>query len=108
MLGLTLLLAGVGKLFAPESFAQSIESYKIIPDQVVPEFACAVMACELVLGVLLVVGYQVRKAALLALLLLTVFTAATLSAMHRGLAIDCGCFSWIEKQTVGWGGIVRN
>ena len=24
------------------------------------------------------------------------------------LLIDCGCFSWMEKQTVGWGGIVRN
>ena len=48
---------------------------------------------EIAIGLALLGGVAVRLAAGSAAVLLTVFSAALVSAWARGLTIDCGCFS---------------
>lgn len=107
-LGLIFLASATEKLLAPMAFAEAIEAYRLIPVGFIALAAALVMAIELMLGSALVLEYQIRKAALLSAILLFIFTGAMISAIYRGPSIECGCFTWLERQAVNWKSIARN
>jgi putative oxidoreductase len=88
----------------------SIDAYALLPAWAVVSAALTMPGIELALGLALLVGVQVRPAALLANLLMLAFIAAIGSAMRRGLELDCGCFDLlpIGPSEVGWGTIGRD
>ena len=53
---------------------------------------------EVLAGLALVLGVKVRGASLLISLLLVVFVSLTAISAMRGLDIDCGCFSGVERK----------
>jgi len=93
ILGGFFIVAAVGKIAAPEAFAKEISNYQILPLSLVNLTAIFLPWLELVTGVAIVAGIWIRANALLITAMLVVFTIAIISALARGLEIDCGCFA---------------
>lgn len=94
-----LILAGVfiyaayTKLRAPWlQFAVSLNSYKILPDNLLEPIARILPWCELALGLAILSGVLLRWSALIGTLLLGFFFAVMIRSYAAGLQIDCGCF----------------
>ncbi len=83
---------GSGKLRHPHSFAKSIRTYQMVPAPIVFPMAVYLPWLELTVGVVLLTGLWRRESLIVALLLGGMFLAANLTAMARGLEVDCGCF----------------
>lgn len=104
-LGIIFLVSGAEKIGTLDAFATAIAHYEIIPEVASNLFASLIVWTEIAIAVLLIAGAAVRGAALTSGVLLTLFIVAILSAMARGLEIDCGCFapgSGAEPEQVGW------
>jgi len=84
--------AGCLKIQSPQIFSDSIHSFKLIPKEVIMPIAITLPLFEIVLGLLLLSKRTTRTASLGITLLMGLFTVAVLSALARGLKIDCGCF----------------
>jgi uncharacterized membrane protein YphA (DoxX/SURF4 family) len=93
LLGGLFIYASVSKILDPAGFSRTVFYYQLLPTSAVNLVAIILPWIELLVGVLLVIGIQVRGAAFVAAGSLIVFTAAMISALVRGLNIDCGCFS---------------
>jgi uncharacterized membrane protein YphA (DoxX/SURF4 family) len=81
----------VGKLGSPETNAQSVRDFKILPESLVTPFAYAQPYLELALGLLLILGLGTRLVAIFSALLLLVYIGGIISLGARGIAISCGC-----------------
>lgn len=92
LLGGIFLYAGASKMTAPQAFADSIATFRLLPAACINLLALGLPVFEIVLGLLLVVGWQRRAAALGVLGLAVVFALALSLALARGLPVDCGCF----------------
>jgi putative oxidoreductase len=109
VVGFLFITASIDKISSPETFAGSIGNYRILPTALLTLTATVLPWMELVCGFGLVVGFWTRGSALLASLLVAVFTLAVVTALVRGLDISCGCFTLDPTaQRVGWSKIVEN
>ncbi|HUB82272.1 MAG TPA: MauE/DoxX family redox-associated membrane protein [Bryobacteraceae bacterium] len=85
--------AGYLKLREPWAlFAMGIDSYHILPYNMVVFAAHTLPAAEVALGLWLMVGFWPRIPASVISLLLMVFFTAMVHAKMAGQKIDCGCF----------------
>ncbi len=75
-------------------FAMAIDAYGLLPQWAVLALARTLPWCELALGVLLLTGWWLRKAAIAATVLLLVFFGIMLKSYSKGLEIDCACFGF--------------
>jgi uncharacterized membrane protein YphA (DoxX/SURF4 family) len=73
-------------------FAMAIDSYRMLPLDVVVWMAKVLPWLELALGALLAAGVALRWVASFTSALLVVFMIALARAAIMGLAINCGCF----------------
>ena len=80
------------KIQDPALFASSIESYRILPADLVGVVALVLPMVELLSGLALVFTKWSREAALLMLGMMLVFLFGLVQAAVRGLRISCGCF----------------
>ena len=92
VLGGVMLVAGALKVSDPEAATQAVRAYELLPDGFDSIVGLLLPFLEIAIGLLLIVGYGVRLAAVAAGVFMVVFIAAVSSAWARGLAIDCGCF----------------
>lgn len=104
------LVAAVGKLKDPIKFMGGVEQYGIVPGWAVPAMGVAMPGMELALGLCLLASWKVKPAALLSNGLMLVFIVAMLSAMARGLELDCSCFDLLHfgPSIVGWKTVGRD
>jgi putative oxidoreductase len=101
-------LAGGLKLLDPAAFAAEIHRYQLIP-----WWGCALLALllpwlEICVGIGLLTRSFSRGALVWVTALLIIFSLALLSAMLRGLSIDCGCFGRLWQSTGTFWPLVRN
>lgn len=92
LLGGVMLVAGALKVTDPEAATQAVRAYELLPQGFDGIVGLLLPFLEIAIGLLLIVGYGVRPAAVAAGVFMVVFIAAVASAWARGLAIDCGCF----------------
>ncbi len=92
LIGGMFVYASIYKVFDPAGFAVSIRNYMIIPASWSNIVALTLPWIEIVAGVFLIIGLQVRPSALLTTGMLGVFLGAIIYAYSIGLDIDCGCF----------------
>jgi uncharacterized membrane protein YphA (DoxX/SURF4 family) len=92
VLGVVWVVAGAVKLPDPAEAVRAVRAYRLLPEGLVAPVAFGLPAVEIAVGLALLCGVAVRAAAGCAAVLLTVFSAALISAWVRGLTIDCGCF----------------
>jgi putative oxidoreductase len=108
LLAAVFLLAGGLKLLDPAAFAVEIDRYQLIP-----WWTCALLALflpwlELSVGAGLLSRRFAKGALAWATALLVIFSVALLSAMLRGLSIDCGCFGRLWQATGTLWPLIRN
>ena len=111
ILAISLILAGVfiyaglDKLRDPLSFADSVAAFGMLPTALITPFALGLPIFEVLCGALVVVPRSRRVGALALTLVTAMFLIALVSALARGLTLDCGCFGtgapsrprmWIE------------
>ena len=108
IVGTVFVVVGVTKIAEPKLFANEIGNYQMLPDLFVNFSAIILPWVELVIGVLLILGIKLKESSLLSTILLLLFTIAVAIAWARGLNINCGCFSTIHEEKVGYSKILQN
>src|ERR1700683_4035861 len=78
-------------------FAMQVDSYQLLPPQLVSPAAHFLPPFELFLGLWLLSGVLLRYASLITTLLLAAFFAAMVRTYMAGLEINCGCFGPGER-----------
>lgn len=119
VIGGIFIYAGYSKLFLPNfmwspwfalkfslssnltNFAFQVESYKLLSPAGVNFVAHTLPFAEFVLGLLVLIGWQLRIWATLITLILLGFVAAVTRAYLLHMNINCGCFATPEPLT-GW------
>lgn len=86
------IFAGADKMRDSLQFADSVAAFGILPAALVNLLALGLPPFEIACGLLLVGPPTRRIGALAVALVSVVFCCALLSALVRGLALDCGCF----------------
>jgi uncharacterized membrane protein YphA (DoxX/SURF4 family) len=92
VLGAIFLYAGVEKACDTLGFAQAIDNYQILPDNLSLLLATTLPWIEIAVAISLILGIYARLGSLVATLLLGVFSCALVISLIRGLDISCGCF----------------
>jgi putative oxidoreductase len=109
-LGGVFIFASWHKIADPAAFAVDIATYQILPLGLVNPMAIALPWLELVAGLMLVIGFRTRAAALLIAAMMAMFTAAIAIAVGKGLDMSCGCFAsqGAAEDPISWLTIVRD
>jgi putative oxidoreductase len=96
--GLIFVYSAVPKILAVDDFARAIRNYQIMPVWSHNLLALWLPWIELFAGLSLVSGIWKKGGTAVLLVILSVFTAALVIAVIRGLDIDCGCFGHTAGQ----------
>ena len=84
--------AGWAKLRNPQAFADSIASFQLLPAPLIGPLALALPFFELGTGIWIVSHWKARTGVFCGLAASVIFFLALVSALARGLAVECGCF----------------
>lgn len=109
-LGAIFLLACWHKLIEPSAFALDIATYQILPLALINPMAIVLPWVELAAGLMLMIGFRTRAAALLVAGMMAMFLAAISIALAKGLNMSCGCFAsqGAAEDPISWRTIVRD
>jgi len=92
VVGAVFIYAGALKIGDPLQFGDRIASFQMLPNAFVNSLALGLPVFEISTGLLLIVGWLRRPAALGIMIICGIFLLAIITALARGLTIDCGCF----------------
>lgn len=95
-LAVVFLYAGITKARSPELFALAIDAYQLLPAWAVLLLAHTLPWVEILLGLLLAVGWWRRLVSLAVTSLLGFFFIVMFITYLRGIQADCGCFGFGE------------
>ena len=95
------IVSGAAKIPSIQGFAVLVQRYAILPSFLAVPFAYVLPFAEIGIGIYLAAGLFVRGTALVGTLLFAAFLTAQISAMARGISLDCGCFGAIAQTQVG-------
>jgi uncharacterized membrane protein YphA (DoxX/SURF4 family) len=98
IMGGLFLYAGIGKITAPMDFASMIYNYKLLPDGLIGPVAAAIPWIETLSGFCLLAGFRVKDSSLAISGLLAMFIVILIISAARGLDVECGCFSGVERK----------
>ena len=111
ILGGIFIYAGYAKIFLPTMhprppvgvalalFALQVDSYQFLSPGLVNVVAHTLPFAEIILGLLLIVGWQLRIWATLVSVIMLGFFAVVFRSYSLGLQINCGCFANPEPLT---------
>lgn len=100
LLGAVFVAASIDKIAHPAAFAAIVRNYEILPAVLVNIVAIVLPWVEALVGALLICDWWLPGAAVAASVLLTVFFAALVSTVARGMNTQCGCFSTSAVEAV--------
>jgi putative oxidoreductase len=100
--------AAINKILDPQSFVRELLGYRFFPDFLVNLIALGLPALELLTGLAIIAGPYIREAALWLMLLVIGFGFGMISAMARGLNIECGCGVPGGPALVSWFTLLRD
>jgi uncharacterized membrane protein YphA (DoxX/SURF4 family) len=83
-----------------DNFAKQVDAFKLLPESIVPAFSHALPFVEIGLGLLLLIGWQVRIWSAFVTLILAMFFTVVTRAYLLHMDINCGCFATPEKITL--------
>lgn len=110
-LAFVLILACLHKIAHPGSFALDIATYDILPLALINLQAIILPWLELVVAILLLVGFRTRAASLLVAGMMMMFIVAITIALYKGLDMSCGCFASQAAQDedpISWLTVLRD
>jgi uncharacterized membrane protein len=91
-LALLFLFTGIDKAFHYGGFVKALGGYVLVPDGAERFLALPVILCEILVGAGLLVRTWRAPAALLATVLLTLFTIALAVNQRYAPGVECGCW----------------
>ena len=106
-IALVLLVAGAQKALDVAAFRATIADYATLPRRWAPGLAWSVVVAELILGVLLLVGYEPRLGLIVAAALFALFSLVVSHEVRRGSEVECGCFGG-GTGTISWHLVARD
>jgi uncharacterized membrane protein YphA (DoxX/SURF4 family) len=92
-LGWIFVYACLHKIAHPHAFGLDIATYDMLPLSIINLTAITLPWVELFAGIMLIVGFRVRGAALAVAGMMVMFTLAIILALAKGLDMSCGCFA---------------
>ncbi len=93
------LTAAYPKILDAKNFAGDILAYDLVGWSVAKGIAVWLPWMEAIAGLLILIGVWLRPAAAIVTVLSAIFAVAKVSALMRGLQIDCGCFGYSDPLT---------
>jgi uncharacterized membrane protein YphA (DoxX/SURF4 family) len=109
VLGVIFVAAGAMKIGAAQSFAQSIASYRLVPEFLHHPIARSLPILEICLGTACVLGVLPMVAGWVAFVLLLGFASGVGWNLMRGRRFDCGCGCGTMHATrISWGLVLRD
>jgi uncharacterized membrane protein YphA (DoxX/SURF4 family) len=97
-LGGVFIFASLHKIADPASFALDVATYQLLPLELVNLTALVMPWVEIIAGVMIVVGFRTRAAALLIAAMMLMFMVALGWALYQGLDMSCGCFASSQEE----------
>jgi putative oxidoreductase len=73
-------------------FADSVASFKMLPNLAIIPFTLAIPPFEIAAGAMVLIGWGKRVGTLALLIMTAMYCIAIAVALARGLTINCGCF----------------
>jgi putative oxidoreductase len=107
VLGGLFFYAGLQKVLHVYEFAEAVLAYRLLPESLVGLAVAGLPWLEIAAGLCLVAGLKRRSCLLLLTGLVAGFLVVILITMARGLAIDCGCGLFFQRQ-VGWAAVLED
>ena len=101
LVGGAFVLAGALKIADPAKFAVDVGHYRLVPHELLNLVAILLPWIEVTAGLFVLAGIWLRAAALVIAGMTVVFLAVIVSALARGLNIECGCFGTIGGKHIG-------
>ncbi|HSH93040.1 MAG TPA: MauE/DoxX family redox-associated membrane protein [Roseimicrobium sp.] len=101
LVGGAFLFAGILKIMGPAKFAIDVANYRLVPHDMINLVAVLLPWIEVTAGVFVLAGVWLQPAAVVITFLTGTFLIAILSALARGLNIECGCFGTVGGRHVG-------
>jgi putative oxidoreductase len=98
ILGTIFIYAATGKVLYPAEFSEAIANYQLVPLIFTNFLAVIIPWIELICGLLLLNGFKTQSANFILLTLICVFSLGAVSAIARGLDINCGCFTESSRR----------
>ena len=92
VIGSVLIFAAVPKIINPLDFAFSLSGYQLFPKSLLPFIAVIVPYMELIIGIMILTGYKIEGALVIAMGMFTLFIFSLLWAISLDLDINCGCY----------------
>ena len=99
LIGGLFVYSAVPHLFNTMGLASSIYNYKLFPSSIIGLSAAFIPWISLLAGLALILGLKVKAASFIVSTLLVIFISLAIISVIRGLDIDCGCFSGLERRT---------
>lgn len=96
VLAIAFIWACVHKIYDPYGFAVQVATYQILPLSLVNMQAIFLPWIELLAGLMLVLGFWTRPAALITIGMNIMFIVAIALALSAELQLQCGCFASAE------------
>jgi len=101
--GIVFLASALGKSLDLAGFVEVLKTYRAVPDVMLWPLALAVTGVELVLGMWVLSGWQLRAGALASAWVNAGYAAWMTISLLRGLELaNCGCFGVFFSQPLRW------
>ena len=101
LVGGAFVVAGALKVADPAKFALDVSHYRLVPYELINLVAILLPWIEITSGLFVLAGIWLRAAALVITSLTVVFLVLIVSALARGLNIECGCFGTVGGKHIG-------
>jgi len=99
IIGAVFIYSAVPHVFNSMGLASSIYNYRLFPAPIIGLSAAFIPWISLLAGLAFILGVKVRAASFIISGLLVIFVSLAVISIARGIDIDCGCFSGIERRT---------
>ncbi len=101
LVGSAFVVAGALKVADPAKFALDVSHYRLVPYELINLVAILLPWIEITAGFFVLAGIRLRAAALVITSLTVMFLVLIVSALARGLNIECGCFGTVGGKHIG-------
>jgi uncharacterized membrane protein YphA (DoxX/SURF4 family) len=106
IIGVIFIYSGLEKIISTADFAASVQNYRIVPVELTNLVGIILPWLEFYCGLFLIIGIFKQASAAIIFTLLLIFIFILLSALIRGLDIECGCFG--SGANVSWFRIIED
>jgi putative oxidoreductase len=101
VVGGAFIFSGALKIADPAKFAIDVSNYRLVPHELINLVAIFMPWMEVVAGAFVLAGIWLRAAALVIAGMTVMFAVVIMSALARGLNIECGCFGTLGGKHIG-------